>query len=87
MKTYTLKLKGTKKNNTSDLTIEIKGDNKGQAFSWAWKFFENGEFVAPYFATGVNRMSGGTAEYVPGSENMMSVAGKYKVHYSSISIQ
>jgi hypothetical protein len=83
MKTYTLKLKGTKKNNTPDLTVTIKGENKGQAFNWAYKFFECAEFVKPYYATGLKKMCEGTAFFVPESENMMHLAGKYKVHRSS----
>lgn len=84
MKTYTLKLKGTKKNKTSDLTVEILGDNKNQALAWAYYFFEKGEFTEPYFASGANRMCGGTADFIPGVEKLMDLKGKYFVPRTSI---
>lgn len=43
MKTYTITLKGTKKNNTKDLKTNIEANNKSQAFNIAYLFFEKGE--------------------------------------------
>lgn len=77
MKKYILNLKGTKKNSTQDLTVEVFGDNKGQAFNWAYRFFEKGEFTDPYFAAGVNRQSGGTLEFIPSANELRHLAGKY----------
>jgi len=86
MKTYQLRLKGTKKNNTNDLTIIIRGDNKAQAFTWAYWFFEKGEFTHPYFASGINRMSGGTLEFIPEADKMMHLAGKFFVPRTAIRV-
>lgn len=84
MKTYILTLKGTKKAKTQDMKVSVFGDNKQQAFNWAYKFFQLGEFVEPYFAKGLNKMSGGTAEFIPESINLMGVKGKYKVNHSNL---
>jgi len=83
MKTYTLKLKGTKKNQTQDLTIEIYGVNKSHAFNWAWDFFEKGRFMEPYFATGIKEITG-TERFIPNASNMMDLAGKYNVPRTAV---
>ena len=83
MKSYTLKLKGTKKNNTLDLTVTIYGENKSQAFCWAYEFFQKGIFREPYFAIGTNKMCGGTTEFIPNAKQLMKLAGKYFVPKSS----
>ena len=84
MKSYKLNLKGTKKNNTTDVVINVYGENKSQAFNWAYNFFQKGEFVEPYFAKGLNRMCGGTVEFIPESKNIMDLRGKYFVPRSSV---
>lgn len=82
MKNYSLKLKGTKKQGTSDLRIEIKADNKQQAYSWAYYFFEKGEFREPFQAK--DGWSEGTIEFIPQAKEMMHLAGKYKVPKSAL---
>ena len=86
MKSYKLKLKGTKKHGTEDLTMVIKGENKSQAFTWAYQFFQQGEFKEPYYAAGIKRMSGGTEEFIPGAKSMMRLAGKYKVPRTAVTL-
>jgi hypothetical protein len=83
MKTYTLKLKGTKKNQTHDLTIKIYGDNKSHAFAWAFDFFEKGIFMEPYFAEGVKKITG-TEKFIPNASDIIHLAGKYNVPYTSV---
>ncbi|MGG7036949.1 MAG: hypothetical protein ACI7YS_17405 [Flavobacterium sp.] len=83
MKKYTLKLKGTKKNQTEDLTIEIFGQNKSQAYSWAYSFFEKGEFTNPYYAKGTGQWSG-TEKFIPNASQMMDLAGKYFVPRTAV---
>lgn len=84
MKTYTLRLKGTKKNNTPDMEVKIFGDNKSQAFNYAYRFFELGEFISPYSANGLGLEVPGTAGHIEGVSKMMHLAGKYKVSIYSI---
>jgi hypothetical protein len=84
MKTYILKLKGTKKNKTQDLECHVYGNNKGHAFNWAYKFFEKGEFTEPYFAEGLKRDCRGTAEFIPKYREFMELKGKYKVFHTSL---
>lgn len=86
LKSYKLKLKGTKKHRTENLTLIIKGENKNQAFSWAYQFFQQGEFKEPYYAAGIKRMSGGTEEFIPGAKSMMHLAGKYNVPRTAITV-
>ena len=84
MKTYTAHLKGTQKNSTYTIHVKINANNKGQAFNMAYHFFEKGEtdtiFGTP--ATGLSTIG----DWIPGAENMKHLAGKYKVHNTSISI-
>ena len=87
MKTYTITLKGTKKNNTQDITVEVLGNNKSQAFNWAYNFFEKGEMTAPFFAKGLNRKSGGTLAFIPTANELMHLKGKYKVHHTSLKVK
>lgn len=84
MKQYQLKLKGTKKQSTPDLTLTIFGDNKSQAFNWAWQFFQKGEFKEPFFASGLNKMCGGTVEFIPNARELMNLAGKYFVPTTAV---
>lgn len=84
MKAYKLQLRGTRKNNTKDITVIIFGENKNHALNYAYRFFELGEFVAPYFANGLGRDVPGTAGHIENVDNMMHLAGKYKVGMSSI---
>lgn len=84
MKTYKLKLRGNKKYNTSDIEVTILGDNKPHAFNYAYRFFELGEFVSPYFANGLGLEVPGTAGHIEGVSDMMHLAGKYKVSIYSI---
>lgn len=84
MKTYKLKLRGNKKYNTSDIEVTISGDNKSQAFNYAYRFFELGEFITPYFAKGLGRVVPGTAGHIDGVSDMMHLAGKYQVRLSEI---
>lgn len=86
MRTYLLKLKGTKKNNTQDISVHVYGDNKGQAFNYAYSFFEKGEFQEPYFAEGINRQSGGTAEFIPKYRDFENVKGKYFVPKTALTL-
>lgn len=72
MKTYTLKLKGTKKNNTSDLEVELKAENKAQAFNFAYMFFEKGETVIK------------TDLFIPKAKKLKHLSGKYFVPRSAV---
>lgn len=78
MKSYILKLKGTKKNNTSDLEVEVKGDNKGQAFNFAYGFFQSGEY---------NSSSANIDPWIPKAKKLSKLSGKYFVPRSAIQIK
>ncbi len=86
MKSYKLKLKGTNKNNTKDLDVIILGNNKSQAFSWAYNFFQKGRFVEPYFANGINEQCGGTLEFIPNANELKELKGKYFCPMSAIKL-
>jgi hypothetical protein len=74
MKSYTLNLKGTKKNNTSDVIITIYGENKSQAFNWAYLFFQKGEETQKM------------ANYIPQLNTLNCYKGKYFVPRSAVKI-
>lgn len=82
MKTYTIKLTGTKKNNTSDLTVTINADSKSQAFNFAYGFFEKGE-TNTVFGT-LERGLSTIHRWMPDAENLKKYAGKYKVYRTSV---
>lgn len=82
MKTYTLKLKGTKKHGTKDLTVTIIAKNKSQAFNFAYLFFEKGEYssTTEWFSRfGLCRV----IDFIPDAVNLDKYRGKYKVYHSS----
>ena len=82
MRTYELKLKGTKKNGTTDLTVVMHCENKFQAFNLAYDFFQKGrtEVVYGREAVGFNTIS----KWMPDAENLKQYAKKYKVYSTSI---
>lgn len=81
MKTYKLSLKGTKKNNTPDLEIEIKGDSKVQAFNFAYMFFETGEYNST-----TAKYHWELTDFIPDAANLDQYVGKYKVHRTSVKV-
>ena len=81
MKNYTLTLKGTKKNNTPDLEVEIKAVNKGQAFSMAFYFFEKGEYNS---STAFPK--GKLTDFIPEAKNLDLYVGKYFVPSTAIKV-
>lgn len=82
MKTYTLKLKGSKKQNTQDLIIKVKANNKGHAFSLAYYFFQRGEYQTSYEL--YNGDTWRLEDHIEGLANLMHLKGKYKVYSTSI---
>ena len=83
MNTYTLNLKGTKKRGTQDLTITMKADNKGQAFNFAYDFFERARHDSTTqweSRFGPCRVS----DYIVDAASLDCYRGKYKVYRSSI---
>lgn len=82
MKSYELKLKGTKKNGTADLTVVMNCENKSQAFNLAYDFFQKCRTDVVYGreAVGFNAIS----KWMPDAENLKKYAGKYKVYSTSI---
>lgn len=84
MKTYTVNLKGSKKNNTQDIQVFINCDSKSQCFNFAYKFFENGDTNAIYGTkeTGLATIH----RWMPNAESFKQFAGKYKVYRTSIQI-
>jgi hypothetical protein len=82
MKTYTLILKGTKKNNTETISVKILSKNKTQAFNFAYKFFEKGETNTIYGRKEVGFTT--PNDWIVGANDMFHLAGKYKVHMSQI---
>ena len=82
MKTYTLTLKGTKKNNTETISVKIISNNKNQAFNFAYMFFEKGK-TDTVFGSKETKLSTFN-DWIIGANNMVHLAGKYKVHMSQI---
>ncbi len=82
MKSYIVKLKGTKKNNTQDIEVVMNCDNKGQCFSLAYGFFEKGE-TNTVFGTQERGLST-IHRWLPNAEELKQFAGKYKVFTTSI---
>jgi len=78
MKTYILKLKGTKKNNTPDLEVEVIAENKGQAFNFAYGFFQSGDY---------NSSSANIDLWIPKAKKLSKLSGKYFVPRSAIHIK
>lgn len=82
MKTYIVKLKGTKKNNTKDLEVVMNCDSKSQALSLSYCFFEKGETNTVY---GTKEKGLSTIHrWMPNAEDMKKFAGKYKVYNTSV---
>lgn len=73
MKTYSLKLKGTKKNNTQDVTVKVLGNNKSQAFNFAYQYFEKGESHP------------NVADFIPSLAEFTDLKGKYFVPRTALS--
>ena len=82
MKKYTISLKGTKKQNTQDITATIICDNKSQAFNLAYEFFQKGDTNVIYGTTekGLSTIH----RWLVDAENMKKYAGKYNVYSTSI---
>ena len=82
MSTYTITLKGTKKNNTSDIVVVMHADNKVQCFNLAYTFFEKGDTDVVYGrkATGLRTIHA----FMPDADQLRKYAGKYKVTHTSI---
>lgn len=76
MKTYILKLRGAKKNNTCDLEVILKAKNKNQAFNFAYLFFQTGEYTG--FTAGVDF-------YMPEAYKLTDLSGKYFVPRTAVS--
>lgn len=81
MKTYTLTLKGTKKNNTKDLEVKINAENKSQAFNFAYLFFETAEYDKT-----TNSVKGNwvITDFIPSASFFNDYRGKYKVYRTSV---
>lgn len=82
MKTYEIRLKGTKKSNTEDITIIMNADSKSQAFNLAYGFFEKGE-TNTVFGT-PERGLATIHKWLPNADDLKKYAGKYKVHSTSV---
>ena len=82
MKKYTIGLKGTKKQNTQDITATIICDSKRQAFNIAYTFFQKGNTNIVYgtFEKGLSTIH----RWLIDAENMKKYAGKYNVYRASI---
>jgi hypothetical protein len=82
MTTYTLKLKGTKKNNTDTISVTILANNKSQAFNMAYVFFQKGETNTIFGRkeTGLTTFN----DWIIGANDLVHLAGKYKVYMSQI---
>lgn len=85
LNTYQVTMKGTKKNQTNDITVTVLGHNVSMAFNFAYTFFEKGQKDNLYGReeTGFTTIS----DYIPEAKNLEHLAGKYKVHYSNINRQ
>lgn len=85
MKTYLVKLKGVKKNNTQNIEVLMNCNNKSQCFNLAWTFFERGEANTVYGTkeTGLSTIH----RWMPNAEDMKKYAGKYKVYSTSIKVK
>jgi len=82
MKTYTITLKGTKKNNTQDITVEVLSNNIPQAFNWLYTFFEKGEFRQDYKGNdGIYSIE----KFIPNAKELIHLKGLYFVPKSGIS--
>lgn len=82
MKSYTVKLKGTKKNGTSDIEVSMNCSSKAQCFNLAYSFFEKGE-INNIYGTPERGLST-IHQWMPDAEKLKVFAGKYKVHSTSI---
>jgi hypothetical protein len=82
MKTYNLLLKGTKGNNTIDLNIVVKANNKLQAFFFAYQFFIKGEINVIYGTKKTGLAS--IHKYIPEAEELKKYVKKYKIYKSCI---
>ena len=82
MKTYTVNLKGTKKNNTKDISVKMICDSKMQAYNLAYMFFQKGE-QNTVFGTEEKGLST-IHRWMPDAEKLRQFAGKYKVFTSSV---
>lgn len=84
MKTYIVKLKGTKKTNTQDIQVKMNCDSKGQAINLAYNFFQKGEINTVYgsIETGLSTIH----RWMPEAEKMKKYAGKYIVYRTSVSL-
>lgn len=84
MKTYIVELKGTKKNNTENISVVMNCDNKNQAFNLAYCFFKKGETNTVYGT--LERGLCTIHRWIPNAEEMRKFAGKYEVRLSSVKI-
>lgn len=82
MKKYQINLKGSKKNNTNDLSLIMLCSNKSQAFNLAYRFFQVGDTNVVYGTekTGLSTIH----QWMPNAEEMKKYAGKYNVFSTSI---
>lgn len=82
MKTYILKLKGTKKHNTQDIEVSMSCDSKRQCFNLAYGFFKKGDTNTVFGTkeTGLSTIH----RWLPNAEELKQYAGKYNVFKSSI---
>jgi hypothetical protein len=81
MKTYKLILRGTKKNNTPDLEVELKGDSKSQAFNFAYAFFQTGEYNSS-----TAKYHWKLTDFIPDAANLDQYVGKYFVPRSAVQV-
>lgn len=81
MKTYTVKLKGTKKNNTPDLEVKVIAETKSQAFNFAYGFFQTGEFDK-----NTNSIEGNwvITDFIPSASHFNDFRGKYFVPRTAV---
>ena len=85
MKNYTVELRGTKKNNTKDISVTVLANSKPMAFNMAYHFFQEG-LTNTYFGQAPKLTV--IEDYIPEilTKNLYSLAGKYKVHHTSVRI-
>lgn len=82
MRNYRITLKGTKKRNTTDLTVTIQSDNKSQAFNFLYQFFELGETNVVYGSK--ERGFATIHKWLINADELKQFGGKYKVPKSAL---
>lgn len=82
-KVYSVKLRGTKKQGTEDIVVHFTNcRSKRSVFNFAYYFFEEGD-VNKIYGNDINGKSD-ISHWLVDAEKLKHLAGKYKVHYTSI---